>query len=354
MLPVSVCIIAKNEEKQIERCLSSLIPYGFEIVLVDTGSTDHTKEIATKYTDKIYDFAWIDDFSAARNFSLEKASHEWILMMDCDEWIEQIDVEELDYFRKNLSHAAGSVTRKNLTGTPENLSSTIDITERFFSKHRFHYIGIIHEQLSPKYEKHFETFLLNTTIGHSGYLMTETQRQEKAKRNISLLERQLSDNPDDTYTLYQLGKGYEMIPDLKQACYYFEKALHPGLDFSLAYTQALLISYGEDLLETKQFSKALSLADYNDSFQDSADYFYLMGLIYFQNNLYENALNSFETALSCTIVRRNGTNSFLSYYEIGVILSMISEWEMAKNYFRQCENYPPALHALSVLEEHKL
>ena len=67
MIPISVCIIAKNEEKNIERCLSSLTPYGFEIVLVDTGSNDKTKELAANYTNCIYDFKWNDDFSTARN-----------------------------------------------------------------------------------------------------------------------------------------------------------------------------------------------------------------------------------------------------------------------------------------------
>ncbi len=356
MLPISVCIIAKNEEARIERCLSSLVPYGFEIILVDTGSTDLTKELAAKYTNHIYDFVWVDDFSAARNFSLERASNEWILMMDCDEWIEEIDLEELAYFRKQLSHAAGSVTRRNLTDASDALISTIDYTERFFSKRRFHYTGIIHEQLTPKYEKSFETFLLNTTIGHSGYLMTPEQRRAKSERNISLLQKQLLEKPEDSYTLYQLGKGYEMIPDADKACHYFERALlsNPRLDFSLAYTQALLISYGEALLDTKQFHKALTLANYKEALSDNADYFYLLGLIYSRNQLYENALDSFETALSCTTVRRLGTNSFLSYYEIGVILTMISEWEMAKNYFKQCGEYAPAQHALRVLKEQNL
>ena len=64
-LPVSVCIITKNEEKHIEQCLRNIVKYGMEIVVVDTGSTDNTKQKVGKYTDKIYDFDWIDDFSAA-------------------------------------------------------------------------------------------------------------------------------------------------------------------------------------------------------------------------------------------------------------------------------------------------
>ena len=78
MHPISVCIIAKNEENRIEKCLASIQPYDFEIVVVDTGSTDRTKEIASKYADKVLDFVWCDDFAAARNFSLQAASNNWI------------------------------------------------------------------------------------------------------------------------------------------------------------------------------------------------------------------------------------------------------------------------------------
>ena len=94
-IPISVCIIAKNEEKYIEECLRSISGYGFEIVVTDTGSTDRTKEIASRYTDKIYDFEWINDFSAARNFCASKASNNWILSLDCDEVVNSIDIEEL-------------------------------------------------------------------------------------------------------------------------------------------------------------------------------------------------------------------------------------------------------------------
>ena len=133
MHPISVCIIAKNEEARIEKCLASIKPYGFEIVVVDTGSTDRTKEIASKYADKVLDFAWCDDFSAARNFSLRNASNNWIFMIDCDEVIKEINVEELNYFRKHLAENVGSVSRENLTTENGVLTlNNIDYTERFF------------------------------------------------------------------------------------------------------------------------------------------------------------------------------------------------------------------------------
>ena len=354
MRPVSVCIIAKNEEHRIERLLSSLAPYGFEIVVVDTGSTDRTKELAGKYTNCIYDFTWVDDFSAAPNFSLRQASNDWILIMDCDEWIKSLDLEEMDYFQKHLANAVGSVTRENLTGLQQHHSVIYDQTERFFNRKRYYYTGTIHEQLTPKFDKTFEAFLLNATIGHDGYLMTPEEREAKSRRNISLLEKELNANPKNPYVLYQLGKGYEMVNDSSMACSYFEKALRFDLDPELAYVQALVISYGEALLSMNQYEKALQLEGIYDSFANTADFVYLMGTIYMKNELYDKALDQFEKALTFPDARKAGANSFLSYYEIGRILSMISEWKMARNYFMQCGSYPPAVHALKVLDENNL
>ena len=87
MPTISVCMIVKNEGQYLRQCLESVKIFADEIIIVDTGSTDKTKQIAEQYTNKIYDFVWIDDFSAARNFSLSKASKEWIFVIDADEFI---------------------------------------------------------------------------------------------------------------------------------------------------------------------------------------------------------------------------------------------------------------------------
>ena len=85
MITISLCMIIKNEEAVLARCLNSILELMDEIIIVDTGSTDRTKEIAAKYTDKIYDFAWNSDFSAARNFSFSKATMDYIYVADADE-----------------------------------------------------------------------------------------------------------------------------------------------------------------------------------------------------------------------------------------------------------------------------
>ena len=89
MISISLCMIVKNEEQVLARCLESVKDLMDEIIIVDTGSTDKTKEIAAKYTDKIYDFEWISDFSAARNFAFSKASCDYIYSADADEVLDE-------------------------------------------------------------------------------------------------------------------------------------------------------------------------------------------------------------------------------------------------------------------------
>ncbi|MCM1499903.1 MAG: glycosyltransferase family 2 protein [Clostridium sp.] len=102
MITISTCMIVKNEEKMLSRCLECVRAFSDEIIIVDTGSTDRTKEIAAAYTDKIYDFEWINDFSAARNFSFSKATKEYIYIADADEVIDEANIRQILDLKKIL------------------------------------------------------------------------------------------------------------------------------------------------------------------------------------------------------------------------------------------------------------
>lgn len=343
MHPISVCIIAKNEEKRIEKCLASIKPYGFEIVVVDTGSTDRTKEIASRYADKVLDFVWCNDFSAARNFSLREASNNWIFMLDCDEWIKEIDVEELNYFRKHHADSVGAISRENLvTQNGQLVLNNTDHTERFFNRKLYHYTGIIHEQLTPIRGKEFPCLLLHTTIEHTGYDMTPEEQLAKSTRNLTLLHKQLEQEPENPYVYYQLGKGYEIVRDYESACEYYGKGLYFDVDPSLAYVQAMVISYGNALLLTGQADTAMRFEQIYDEFATTADFVYLMGRIYTVNEKYPQAVEQFIKATTFETCKFHGANSFLSYYQIGLICEKLGDTDNALAYYRKCGNYPPA------------
>ena len=112
MITISLCMIVKDEEDVLARCLESAADTADEIIIVDTGSADATKEIARRYTDKVYDFAWTDDFSAARNFSFSKAEMEYCMWLDADDILLEADragkykPDDPSYLRNKLYFAA--------------------------------------------------------------------------------------------------------------------------------------------------------------------------------------------------------------------------------------------------------
>lgn len=101
MSAISLCMIVRNEELNIRRCLDSVKNYVDEMVIVDTGSADRTKAVCSEYGARIFDFEWKNDFAAARNFSLEKARGDWILWLDADEVADMADFSSLRVYLDN-------------------------------------------------------------------------------------------------------------------------------------------------------------------------------------------------------------------------------------------------------------
>ena len=352
MLPISICIITKNEEQNIENCLKPLRTYDWEIIVVDTGSTDRTKDIAGKYADKVLDFVWCDDFSAARNYSIEHASYDTILFIDSDEYLQEIDIEAILRLAKQHPTSVGLLSRENhyqMNGTD---SIYVDLVERLFSRKYYHYEGIIHEQVrlldTERYS--YGTYQIPLILNHSGYSGSEESMREKALRNISLLEKDLETHPDNPYTYFQIGQAYNMIHDDENACLYYSKGLSYDVDPAAEYVQMMVIGYGYALLHLDRAEEALGLSGIYDAFAVSADFFTLMGLIYLRNGQYMKALLEFVKALSCNNVHVVGANSFIPSYNIGLINEMMGDKETALMHYRKCGDFPMALEKIQELK----
>lgn len=351
MLPISVCIITKNEEQNIENCLKPLRAYDWEIIVVDTGSTDHTKEIAGKYADRVLDFVWCDDFSAARNYSIKQASHDIILVIDSDEYLTEIDVEAILGLTGQNPTSIGLLSRKNhyqMNGTD---SVYVDLVERLFSRKYYHYEGIIHEQVrlldNERYS--YESYQIPLILDHSGYTGSEEVLHEKALRNISLLKKDLETHPDNPYTYFQIGQSYNMVHDDENACLYYGKGLSYDVDPAEEYVQMMVIGYGYALLHLDRAEEALGLSGVYDAFAVSADFYDLMGLIYLRNGQYVNALLEFVKALSCENAHVVGANSFIPSYNIGLINEMMGDREAALIHYHKCGDFPMALEKIQEL-----
>lgn len=147
---ISICIITKNESERIGNCLERLVPLGYEIVVADTGSTDDTKQIALKFTDKVYDFEWVDDFSAARNFCASKATSNFIFVLDSDEYLLEFNKKWVESNLKKYPNHIGEIQINNLVGTTDvNALTNVDTSyvPRIYNKKLYHFEGIVHEQI---------------------------------------------------------------------------------------------------------------------------------------------------------------------------------------------------------------
>lgn len=151
MITISVCMIVKNEEEVLERCLESLKQIADEFIIVDTGSSDSTKQIASRYTDKIYDYKWQNDFAHARNYSFSKASMEYIYTADADEVIDEVNIERFLKLKKAMLYEIEMVQMKYTNqlqyGTTYNYET--EYRPKLFKRLReFTWINPIHETVN--------------------------------------------------------------------------------------------------------------------------------------------------------------------------------------------------------------
>lgn len=146
---VSLCMIVKNEEATLERCLDSVAGLVDEIIIVDTGSTDRTREIALRYTDKVADFTWIDDFAKARNYAFSLATQDYLLWLDADDILLPADAGKFGTLKNNLDWDTDAVSMNYNLAFDEHGNVTSSLTRNRLVKREngFRWVGVVHEYL---------------------------------------------------------------------------------------------------------------------------------------------------------------------------------------------------------------
>lgn len=201
---VSACMIVKDEEEMLGDCLHSIRDWVDEIILVDTGSTDRTVEIAQSYGAKVFHHAWEGDFSKARNQSLAYATGNWIFIIDADERMLADDLSTLrpllDDKRVNLI----SINVFNVYGGGE-AGKTFLPSVRFFRRSLgLKYDGIVHNILV--YPEEMPVVRAGVRLKHLGYGLSKEKMQKKLARSRVLLEQQLAENPDNAFALFNYAQ----------------------------------------------------------------------------------------------------------------------------------------------------
>jgi tetratricopeptide (TPR) repeat protein len=201
---VSACMIVKNEEEMLPDCLASVRDWVDEIIVVDTGSTDRTVEIAQSYGAKVFHQPWEGDFSKARNFSLSHATAEWIFIIDADERVTAEDVPQLRRVLDDQRVQLVSINVYNVYGDSASAVTFLPSIRLFRRSLGLRYEGTVHNMLV--YSDSMPVARVGVRLKHLGYGLSKEKMVKKLARSRVLLEQQLKDNPDNAFALFNYAQ----------------------------------------------------------------------------------------------------------------------------------------------------
>lgn len=216
MPTISLCMIVKDEEMHIARCLDSVAGLVEEMIIVDTGSTDQTVEIVSSYTSKVYSYPWKDDFSDARNYSFSKASMDYCMWMDADDILEEKEKDKFLQLKQSLSSDTDIVMMRYNTGFDEAGNPSFSYFRERWIKNspKYRWVGAVHEVIPP-----------NGNIIYSDIAVSHKKMKAgDPDRNLKIYQKLLADGktlePRQQYyyarELYYHKQYVEAIPVLEQ------------------------------------------------------------------------------------------------------------------------------------------
>ena len=374
-MKISQAMIVKNEEKNIERALSWGKGVVSEQIVVDTGSTDRTVEIAKKMGAEVYFFPWQDDFSLAKNFAISKCRYPWIAMLDADESFSEQDAKKMkDYIALVEKDPKVHGLRTAIADIdPNGQVVSLDSTVRLFrNREDIRYRRAIHEQLCLTNGEDFRPANCgnNLTVLHTGYQAEVLSKKLKEKRNINLLQKELEKNPEEFDLYVYLGMEYAFRKMWREAitqyrkfyAYLPEKAENYKAVLAMGLSAHLNALYqlseevrtegptaGQEVLDTERqalFCEAEELLEKGREFlPERTDYLYRIAVLYYRNGFYENGLS---LLLEYLEKKEKEQNTVFSKEALSEMLSVYGM--LADSYFRLGKYREAVQYATAVLQ----
>jgi len=337
-IKLSLCMIVKDEEEFIENCLKSVQNVVDEIIIVDTGSTDKTIELAKKYTDKIFYHEWQEDFSAARNESLKHATGDWILILDADE---ELSLESQKNLRLLLTKPMMPTYFQLLIksySSNKDANSFEHYMARFFTNfYDIKYKGKIHEQLSPMMSYPILISGELIFIIHHGYREEIIKKKDKfQKRSLPMLVKEMEENSAlDSFHSFNIGN---LTMDPEKSTKYFEDSIDKLSEGAVpAYINVAYWKLIKGLVLCKKYEEAINIAKKalkkSPTIIDYADFWEGFAHAYLYKGDYQVAIEYFEkaietrkdnTSIAFAIGRTGFAGTWTSWYNMG-----LAYWHLA-------------------------
>ncbi len=372
-MKINLVMIVKNEERSLRQCLRAARPLVDEMIVVDTGSTDRTRELAREAGAKVYEFAWVQDFSAARNFALEQSDADWNLVLDADEYLRPVKrkvmtaslaagderygkgkwmgaILRFDSFRDSSGPKSAEPA-----GAPVSVSSAL--LPRVLPR-GIRYRGIIHEQ--PDTE--IPCRLIPLQADHDGYLL-----EGKSKRNLEYLREAVEQEPENPYYWYQMAITLRDVGELEESLPWFRRLFREGQQ-DVGYWTDGILRYLYTLMDLETAATLAEAKETVDSVRPAlgtrADFCFVCGIFYTKLVLsdvqrYIAYLPRIEESyLECLRIGEHpeletvaGTGSFKAAYNLGLWYELSGQPQKARIYYQRSakEGYGPAKERLRLV-----
>ncbi|SHK82219.1 glycosyltransferase [Desulforamulus aeronauticus] len=323
---ISLCMIVKNEARNLARCLNSAKDCVDEIIVVDTGSEDNTIAIAEQFGAKIFHYQWQEDFAAARNYSLDQATGDWVLYLDADEELEANCSERLRSLTQRPDIEAYIFQIINLTDGNDPLKH---VNVRMFrNKPSYRFAGKLHEQIIsaiPPQATGNPVVNCGISILHYGYLTAEFLAKNKAQRNHKINTKLVAEDPNNPFYLYSLGGSCVNLNDPEGAVAHYHKALQ-HVNLRAMYAPSIFVSLISCLLKMGRLDEAVEyLEQCKIHYPDYVDIHFIEGELFYQLGNSKRAKGCFTRCLELgeqnkgRYTSRTGVGSFLANAKLAEI-----------------------------------
>lgn len=361
---LSVCMIVRDNEATLGDCLRSIRSIADEIVVVDTGSKDRTKQIAESFRARMFDFPWCDDFSAARNESLRHATGDWVFWIDSDDVMDEQNAAKLRNLVDGIHppNVAGYVVQVHCPLPDQDGDTTftaVDHVKLFRNHPAFRFEGRIHEQILPALRaENRDVAWTDIFVVHAGSDNSESARARKQERDLRILKKELRDRPDHSFTLFNLGMTYADMANHQKAI----EALQQSLKLSKpseSHVRKIYALLTSSYVAIEQFENAfnVSLQGLSVFPQDEELIFHQGSLAmrrsdfaaarrHFESIIHEERERHFTSVDVGILGHKTRHNLALVYMQLGKLDLAMNQWHQIT---RERPSYRPAWRGLADL-----
>lgn len=337
-ITISLCMIVKNEESTIARCLDSIKGIADEIIIIDTGSTDNTKKILEQYTTCVYDFPWIDDFSAARNFAFSKATKDYIFWLDADDIVTLENKQALKRLKHTMKQDIDAISMKycltfDEQGNPAHYIKRYRLVKR---ERNFQWHGVVHEYLAVYGN------LMDTEIN-----IIHKKDKPYTNRNLKIYEKLMANGKElDARDTYYYANECKDHKEYEKAIIWYNKFLTGEQGWDEDNIQACL-KLSECQLQLKQDKQAI-ITCFQSFLYDNprAEICCQLGEIFLNLQEYTKSIHWYQTALLAdkptnSPIVNEACYTWLPHIKLCIGYSYIKEYKKAEYHNEQASIYLP-------------